>query len=921
MIGESLLHYEVSAFIGEGGMGRVFRARDSRLGRDVALKVLPARLVAEPEFAARFEREAQLLAALQHPHIAMIHGLEQDGERRFLVLELVEGEDLEQRLRAGPVPLDEALEIVRQVAEALEAAHAQGIIHRDLKPANIKVAPDGTVKVLDFGLAKAMEGVSPGGSAMRGDAADRRPHLATTVGPSATVPGMILGTAAYMSPEQARGLEADRRSDIWALGCLLFEMLSGRRAFAGETISDTVASVLRSDPDWEALPTTTPRAIQRLLRRCLEKDSRRRLHDIADARIEIEDALKGGAEMVASGSVAGATYSGAAYSGASGGSGAVSGAGGRTEARAGTRAARRGGRLGWWVLVGAVTLVAGVLGASIGRMTASPPPPPPPPVHRLTVTARDYAPRTIIAIARTGDIMAYPARSETAVWSLKVRHLDSFGGIALAGTEYGANPFFSPDGNWLAFFRDGALRRIPVTGGAVQTICEVDGDATGFWCEDGTMLVAGSFDAADHRSALARVAEAGGEPELLLVAEGTEGDEVFFDPWLMPGGEVLFTVVERRNERIDVLEPGNGERSTLLQDATVPVFAEPDLLVYYEPRSDRLFRVGFDADAMATVGTPGVVLEQVIEYAVSPTGTLIYAPTGISTDDVVVTVSRDGTIGPLLEEPSSWAQPRVAPDGRSLLLRRTASPNCYLWRFDLERQTLTRLTFEGDSHDPDWSPDGREIIFCALGSGNRTVFRMPADGSGDAALLVGEGGDHVNASWSPDGRHILYTETDVTRRADLWYVAADADTDAAPEPFLRSSFDEDWAAFSPDGRWVAYTSNETGREEIYVRPFPGPGAKLQVSRDGGNGALWAPGGREIFYVSGNRMMVVEVTGEAELSASSPRMLFEGDYAFERVGNYDIMPDGRSFVVVKSASEDGRDRGFSVVVNWFAELRD
>jgi Tol biopolymer transport system component/tRNA A-37 threonylcarbamoyl transferase component Bud32 len=883
-----LLHYEIAALIGEGGMGKVYKARDTRLGRDVALKVLPDRLLADETFRSRFAREAQLLAALQHPHIATIHGLEEDGNHRFLVLELIEGEDLAAKLEGGPLPLAEALEVARQVAEALEAAHTRGIVHRDLKPANVKFAAGGQVKVLDFGLAKALEGAVVDSSAAR-------MHQATTVA-SATQPGMILGTAAYMSPEQARGREVDRRTDIWAFGCLLFELISGVRPFAGETVSDVVASILKSDPPWEALPPRMPQPLLRLLHRCLEKDPRRRLHDIADARIEIEDLLAGGTPLPAT-------------AGAAGGDPA-DGAG---ETAVGVASSAGRFRRSWTIpLAAALALAVGLL---LGRASVVPPPVSQP-VQRLLLDADEFVPRTNTAIAPDGRAFVFPGRADNAVWRLMVRRLDRFETEPLEGTEYAINPFFSPDGRWVVFTRDGVVRKIPADGGPVQTLCEARGEVTGYWGTDGFIYLAGTWTATDGQPAIGRLPESGGELAVLLRTTGP--DENFYDPYLLPGGgKLLFTTVQR-GERIEALDLASGERKVVAEEGSYPLPLPSGRLVYYENRGDRLLSAPFDSRRAELTGAPSVILDQITVFAASPAGVLIYAPYAIRSDDIVVRVARDGTWSPLLDEPSSWAQPRFSPGGDSLLLRKTASPNCYLWRYDLARQILTRVTFERDSHDPCWSPDGRTLAFCATGERARAVCTMPADGSAPAHALLETDNPQMSVSWSPTGTHIVYTEIAPATGPDLWVVAVN-DSAAKPEVFLQTDYAEDHARFSRDGRWIAYTSDESGREEVYLRPFPGSGGKIQVSREGGTGALWSPDGNELFYASGDRMMVVDVTLGEGLQVSAPRLLFEGDFAFERVGNYDIAPDGESFAAVRAAREEAGSAEFYVVTNAFADL--
>jgi len=690
-----------------------------------------------------------------------------------------------------------------------------------------------------------------------------------------TSAGLIIGTAAYMSPEQARGHEVDRRTDIWAFGCQLFELLTAKRAFAGGTVSDTLASVLKSDPPWEALPPEIPRPLLRLLHRCLDKDPRRRLHDIADARVEIEDLLAGRSVIpepatdIVSEAVA---------------------------------------KRPLWILpvAVAVTLCLGLIG---GRLTVTPEPPAPQPLHRLSMRANDFVPRTGTGIARDGSAFVYPARSENAVWHLMIRRLDRFEAEPLEGTDYAINPFFSPDGQWVVFARDDVVRKLPASGGPTQPVCNLRGEMTGFWGDDGFIYLTGTWDETDRVPAICRVPENGGTPEVLVLASAA--GENFYDPFLLPDGKTLLFCSTLRSDHIEALDLTTGSRKPVMEGAAFPIVTSAGQLVYYDNRVDRIFSVPFDTETMEPVGSPIVLVDQVTVFSVAPTGMVIYAPGTVNSDDVVVRVTRDGAWTPLVEEPSSWAQPRFSPDGASLLIRKTASPNCYLWRYDLQREVLSRVTFENDSHDAAWSPDGNQIAFCATGELARTLFTMPADGSGTAQPRSNTGNVQQSVAWSPDGSHIIYAEITATTAADLWYIAA-GDSAAKPEVFLQTDFTEDHASFSPDGRWVAYTSDESGSEEIYLRRFPDASGKIRVSREGGGGALWSPDSRELFYASGDRLMVVDVTLGENIQLSAPRELFTGDFAFERVGNYDIAPDGQSFVVVRSERGDEGERGFHVV---------
>jgi len=727
--GSRLGSYEVLSAIGAGGMGEVYRARDTKLNRDVALKILPEAFALDADRLARFTREAHVLASLNHPNIAAIYGLEESNGVRALVLELVDGPTLADRIAQAAIPLDEALATARQIAVALEAAHEQGIVHRDLKPANIKLRPDGTVKVLDFGLAKAL---AP--AVAQGAAATVSPTITT---PAMTGVGVILGTAAYMSPEQAKGREADKRSDIWAFGCVLHEMLTGKRAFDGEDVSDTLANVLKSAPDWSALPAATPAAIHRLLRRCLDKDRTRRLHDIADARLEIDDVLAN----------------------------PVDGPMPVRETRADRRIYAR--VLPW--------AVAAALGAGIGiglrapwRSVA------PASATRLETTlGADVSLAALqnssaIALSPDGRTLAFAGQtSPSAASQLYVRRLDQLQATALAGTDGAFGPFFSPDGQWVAFFANGRLKKVAVTGG-VFTLCDAPNGRGGSWADDGTI----TFRPTNTQGGLLRVSSAGGTPE--PATSPSQGELGHRFPQVLPGGKAVLyetsAVINGYDDATIYAQPlPSGERRLLLRHAYYAQYVGSGHLVFI--RDGALFAARFDVDRLELTGEPAPVIEDiasfdstgVAQFAVSATGTFAYVPgqTVANGAAPIVWMDRVGKTAPLRAQLSNWSNPAFAPNGRSLAFDINDGRQSDVWLYEWERDTLSRLTFDPAAAGwPLWTPDGQRIAFASSRSDKKTlnIYWQRSDGAGDAQRLTESTSLQIPASWHPSGKFLAFIE-------------------------------------------------------------------------------------------------------------------------------------------------------------------
>jgi eukaryotic-like serine/threonine-protein kinase len=877
-LGRRLGFYEIVSWLGAGGMGEVYEAHDTKLGRHVAIKVLPAAFVEDHERITRFQREARMLASLNHPNIATIHGLEQSGDVQYLVMELVPGETLAERLSGGALDIPEALKIAGQIAEALEAAHEKGVIHRDLKPANVKVTPEGRVKVLDFGLAKAFAG----------DAGLDLPYLPTLTG-IGTAEGRILGTPAYMSPEQARGKAVDKRTDIWAFGCVLYELLTARPAFPGETLTDTLAAALEREPDWHALPATTPLKIRDLLRRCLHKDAARRLHDIADARIEIDEALD------VSGSLSAVPVA--------------------------AQPSSPGGHMLLWGLAALAAVGFAIALWGLVRRTR----PPTRPVTRVAVTlplgdrlspSGDPA----VALSPDGSRLVY-AGYHAGSTQLYLRSMNHFEATPIPGTAGADTPFFSPDSQWVGFFAAGKLMKVSLTGGASLPLCSASAGSRGAsWGPDDAIIFAPSTG-----SGLYRVSAAGGSPTALTVPDRKKGEFSHRWPEILPGGKaLLFTIWGGAEMRIGLLSLETGERRILLDGGAYARYFSGHLIY---ARAGGLLAVPFDLKRLQVTGSPVSVLEGVwmntvngaVDLNISGDGSLVYVAAGPGSDsDSLVWVDRKGTAQPLPAPPRGYLVPRLSPDGQHLAVAiEDANPG--LWLYDLARGTLTLLTASVLNPYQVWTRDGKRMTFR---SPPFNLDWMPADGSGAPQRLMTSENLPLPGSWSPDGQVLAFSEQDPTTGWDIWTLRLDGEP--KPQPFLRTKSNEDAPMFSPDGHWLAYQSDESGRYEIYVRPFPGPGGKWQISTEGGTEPVWAKNGRELFYRSANKMMAATVESKPLFAASKPRQLFEGLYdggAFDFEPNYDVAPDGQRFLMLEPTEQaKATPQQINVVLNWSDELR-
>ncbi len=901
MIGTKLAHYQITAHLGSGGMGDVYQATDSKLSRNVAIKLLPEAFTHDAERVARFQREARVLASLNHANIAAIHGIEEVGGRHFLVLELVPGETLAERIRRGPIPLDEALGIAAQIAEALEAAHEADIVHRDLKPANVKITPDGTVKVLDFGLAKALADESASDPS-------NSPTISPTMSLGATKRGVILGTAAYMSPEQARGRTVDRRADIWAFGVVLYEMVTGQRLFKGEDLTDTLAAVVREHPDL----SVTPPAVRRLLEKCLEKDPKKRLRHISGFTLLLENAVPEHAGLVP------------------------------LQAKA---------RFSWVSsVVAAAAIVAGIGLAALAfvhfRETA--------PELSAVQFSMEAPPDTVFtnqygAFGASPDgryvVFAAQARGASApvLW---LRPLDSMAARPLPGTEGGNFPTWSPDSKSLAFLSSGKLKRIEITGGAPLTLgdaTEGSVTATGTWNRDGVIL----FGSADG---LQRVSASGGGAALVTKIDpaGKETDHGY--PQFLPDGNRFLYFIASGDPNVQgvygssLADPGT--RQQIVRTAAKGVYVpargvSPDYLLWMQDQT--LLAQRFDLDALRLEGDPVSVAEEVglnptasvrAAFWASESGLLTYLASPSTRKRPVVWISRDGKpLGEAAEEGAS-IRIAVAPGAERMAVARTeigngGQGNLDIWVREFARGVMTRLTFDAGSDDfPVWSPDGNQIAFSSNRDGGVfQLYRKEASGAGQEERLTESPNLKYVLDWSKDGKYLLYREQNPQTGRDLMALPLESkEGERKPIPVVHTQFDENTGAISPDGRWVAYASNESGANELYVQAFPGvasaPAGKWQISNGGAYDVKWRGDGKEIYYQTpvGKVMAAAIQAGPQGIRAELPRELFSANSTTFGLHEFDVTPDGQRFLLILNPQTEGTAVRLTVVTNWQAALR-
>jgi serine/threonine protein kinase/Tol biopolymer transport system component len=884
-IGTQLGSHEITALLGKGGMGEVYRARDTKLKREVAIKILPEEFARDSDRVSRFQREAEVLASLNHPNIAGIHDLAEANGSRYLVLELVEGETLADRIARGPMPIEEALPIAIQICEALEAAHERGIIHRDLKPANVKITPDGKVKVLDFGLAKAMEN-EPANTML-----SNSPTMLSGTS------GMILGTAAYMSPEQAKGRQVDKRTDIFAFGCVLYEMLTGKPTFDGEDASQIYAHVLAREPDWNRLPTAVPSRVRELLRLCLEKNVKNRRSDATDVRLDIELALKQPVQVAPL-----------------------------------QPATRRRERL--WISLTAMLLI-GIAALSAVHFREKPAAPPelvrfqiyPPDKHSFATN--------LIALSPDGRKLAFTATDAEGHTQLWVRALDSLDPRLLPGTEGAADPFWAADSRWLAFQSQGRLKKIDTTGGPPQTLCDLAGAGyiAGDWNRDGVILFASGA------AGLMRVSSTGGMAQAATTIDRSANELYHRKPVFLPDGKhYLYVRVSSVPENsavylgsLDARPEDPKSKSILAANAFIayaPDPADPRRGQVLFLREGTLMAQPFDVSRLETAGEAVPVVEQIATYgnvgaifSASASGALAYRAGGNIGASRLTWYDRQGKVLGYVGAPGEYNEIALSPDGTQVVETRTTSQTAGLvvWIDDLARGTPTRLTFKTRARNSVWSPDGRRIVFSTVPD----LYTKAANGAGEEEPLLHSPENKSSQDWSTDGKYLMYSTAAATA---LWVLPMNGD--GKPFPYLQSKANVGQARFSPDGRWVVYTSNESFTQEVYVRPFPADangGGRWLVSSGGGYQPRWRRDGKEILYFNDeNRLMSVDFATTPTFKPGLPKPLFVapirgGAEATTSIARWDIAPDGQRFLI-NTTNEDRLSQPITVLLNWTSAFR-
>jgi serine/threonine-protein kinase len=885
--GTRLGPYTISAPLGAGGMGEVYTATDTRLDRTVAIKVLPEHVASDPELKQRFEREAKTLAALSHPHICPIHDIGSQNGIDFLVMEYLEGETLEQRLKKGALPLDQALQLGIQIADALATAHRAGIVHRDLKPGNIMLTKSGA-RLLDFGLAKT------GAPAVAGSLT-----MLPTTPPNLTAQGAILGTFQYMAPEQLEGNEADVRTDIFAFGVVVYEMVTGRKAFDARSHASLIAAILEHEPTaLSVVRPAVPRQLEHIVRRCLAKSPDDRWQTAADLKRELAWVAESMAVRPMD-----------------------------ADQRARPRSLwRRPISLAASVVASAV--VSSLAGVAVWTLSRGAPPVTPR-VARLTVTLP--AGQTLgslqnpsVAISPNGAIVAYVAVTGGRE-QLHLRAVDTTESRVVPGTDLARNPFFSPDGGSIGFFAEGKLKKVSIAASTVQIVCDVPDARGGSWGADGNIYFASS-----PASGLFRVRAEGGVPVPVTRLDRAKGEVSHRWPQLLRGGRALMFTVwtgPARDERnLHVQRLDTGERTLVAQGGDTGRFVQTGHVVY--ARADELFMVPFSLDLLEVVGQP-VRLDDAVRgmnegahFAVADTGDLVYLPGNPQRyDRRLVWVDRDGRVAPLAGPSRQYyGNVAISPDGGRAAVDIEAG-TYGLWIYDFSRATLTPLTTgSGSSQAPRWTSDGTRIVYRGTRNGFRNLWRKVVDeAAGEERLSTGDN-MQTPSSLSNDGRWLIYHENNPATAQDIWALPV-AVGDRTPRAVVRTPFTEQSPQLSPDGRWLAYTSNESGRVEVFVQPFPDPGARIQISTEGGEEPVWSRNGRELFYLSGDRMMAVEISTMGASKAGTPRTLFEGRFlrSSNGVAGYDVAADGR-FLMVQPLHPDPPTNQIHVVLNWFEELK-
>jgi eukaryotic-like serine/threonine-protein kinase len=890
--GTRLGPYEIIAAIGAGGMGEVYRAHDPRLGRDVAIKVLPATLSADADRLRRFEKEARAAAALNHPNILNILDIGTHEGAPYVVSELLEGTTFREPLSGGALPVRKAVDLAIQIANGLASAHEKGIVHRDLKPENLFITADGRAKILDFGLAKLTEPV-PGGAG----ATMAATHTA------GTTPGIVLGTIGYMSPEQVRGQVVDHRCDIFSFGAILWEMVSGERAFKGDTPADTMSAILNNEPrELTALSggVVSP-ALERIARHCLEKEPGRRFQSARDLAFDLE-ALSG-----MSGTIATDRHP--------------------TTITSGTARHKTRERVIWASAGFALAAVAAAVVFRVLEVFTPSPLPTPRAIKRMTINLSDIEPlalakfgplgigRTSIALSPDGSLLAYAAELNGKP-QLYLRALDQFDAKPIPGTEGAYNPFFSPDGRSLGFFSENKLKRVSLQGGEPVTLCEARIPHGASWGPDDTIVFADS-----EGYSLSQVPASGGKPQVFKL----EGLRTAY-PEFLPGGKaVLFSIWPSRHPdyyQIAVLSLATGERSVLLEGGTNPRYAASGHIVF--ARAGAILAAPLELSRLEVTGPAVTLIEGIrieewgaAQFALSPEGTLVYVSGAPAWIGKLTWVDHQGIGKPLAAPAQVYGPVRLSPDGQRLAVSVAGATND-VWIYELARETFTRLTTEGSNDQPLWTQDGKRIIYRSSAPNQSQLISKLADGSGAEQVLTRSKYRCAPDSWSPDGKLLAFYEFGPDSGFDLWMLPLEGDR--KPYPWLKTKFNEWGARFSRDGKWIAYTSDESGEYEIYVRAYPGPGGKTKISTSGGEEVVWSPDGQKLFYREGRKWMSADVQTQPEFRVEATKVMFEGPYLNVPGVSYDVAPDGQRFIMIEENQKQAPTTQLNVVLNWSEELK-
>jgi Tol biopolymer transport system component len=891
--GTKLGPYEITGALGAGGMGEVYRAKDTRLDRIIAIKVLPDHLASRAELRERFDREARTVASLNHPHICTLHDIGHQDGIDYLVMEFLEGETLAERLKKGPLPLDQVLQYAIEIADALDKAHRKSITHRDLKPSNIMLTKSGT-KLLDFGLAKLRQNAAPG------SALSQLP----TANEGITAQGTILGTLQYMAPEQleAKTDQIDARTDIFAFGAVVYEMATGKKAFEGKSQASLIAAILeREPPAMSTLQPMAPPALDRVVKRCLAKDRDERWQSVNDLTHELKWIAEGGSQVTLAPTIA-------------------------------PKGIRALGRRPLILSLGSLVIGLTIAGLAVWNLKPAPASgswpvtravinlPPGQQLASQQLAGLDIGHGPTLALSPDGTHLAYVA-SQGGIQQLYLRPMDGLEARPISGTEGGFNPFFSPDSQWLGFFAAGKLKKVSMSGGTPVTVCDAANYFGASWGPNDIIVFAAS-----PSSGLLQVSAGGGTPKVFTEPDYERGETGYRWPDFLPGGKgLVFTALggpNGENSAIVVQSLVTGRRARL-PAATYARYVMSGYLVY--ARSGTLLAVPFDVSRLEVAGQPIPIAENVVQmtngaaqFSISGPGSLVYVAGNVQeATSTLVWVDRKGEARPLMAPPRTYRWPRLSPDGRRVAVSiGNAGVAADIWLYDLARDALTRLTFGDRSDDPVWSPDGKWVAFLSWRAGPANLFWKRSDGSGGDERLTASEFEQVPYSWSPDGLALAFTEITSASGRDLWTLRLG---DRQQRLLLQTPFEKTTPAFSPDGHWLAYVSNESGRLETYIQPYSGPSGKWQISTEGGTQPVWNRNGKELFYRSGDKMMAVDIATQPGVSVGKPRVLFERQYA---PYTYDVSPDGQRFLMLKPAEETSPSAPtqINVVLNWFEELK-